>query len=318
MIKQIFVAFSLFIAILVNVAVASLLAEEPFATMNAVVGNAGVEWKFGCESPLPGDRELVSAHLEFALNRLTTTKNNSDARNRSLAWLSEYIQAGVFPYHEDYSAPHDRMPCFIDSQGVPCAVAHLMQKSDHSGLANKIATSYKHSTIEDMATSDLKKELIEWQEQSGLTVQELAVIQPTYEFVQAKKARLQFAAIMEKMDQVAAPIRKGDTNDISGEVAVDLQDEIRKFAVSFRNGNIDERAGGARSNEDVKPGRFGWTERDMNEFSKRIDNFAATLPADGCEKLRVLIQKLSYAATGKRNKEDSGVWRVRPSAGNEL
>jgi len=44
----------------------------PMSTMNAVVGDAGLKWKFGCAPTtdlmgLASEKERVTAHLEFAL-----------------------------------------------------------------------------------------------------------------------------------------------------------------------------------------------------------------------------------------------------------
>ena len=265
--------------------------------MNAVVGNAGL----GTQVDDIREQARVTAHLEFALDHLESSESNISAGNVSLISLSEYVQIGVFPRHEDPTAPQDRKPCFIDSLGTPCAVAYLMRASGHSSLADKIAANYKHSTIEEIVDGNLKEEFLEWQKLSGLTVAELALIQPTYEFEQADKARFRFVAILKRLDEVAISIRKGDASDVNDDVSIELQEEIRKFAITFRNGNIGEHDGGARSRKDVKIGRFGWTAEDMEQFQMRMHGFESTLPSEGCVKLRLLIEKLRHAATGKRN-----------------
>jgi len=278
-------------------------------TMNAVVGDEGLKWKFGC-APTDlimigrlSEKERVTAHLEFALDKLRRAATNepiSETRSKSLSALSEYISTGSFPRHEDATAKHRRLPCFIDSAGTPCAVAHLMQVSGHGDLAREINSRHRHSTI-DQIGRDMNVELISWQKtHSGLTLGELALIQPTYEFVQAEKARDQFKAIMKSLEEVATPIKQGTETDVSEEVSAKMQDAIREFAVTFRNGNISEHYGGSSFPEDVELGQFGWTERDMAAFKAKIDQFESGLHTDCCAKLAFLITKLRDAAAGKK------------------
>jgi len=275
-------------------------------TMNAVVGDAGLKWKFGCAPMtdlmgLASEKERVTAHLEFALDKLRRKTNEpiSETRSKSLSALSEYISTGSFPHHEDATAKDRRLPCFIDSTGIPCAVAHLMQVSGHGDLAREINSRHKHSTI-DQIGRDMNAKLVSWQTQSGLTVGELALIQPTYEFMQAEKARDQFKAIINSLEEVAIPIKQGIETDVSEEVSAKMQDAIREFAVTFRDGNISEDHGGGSFNKDVEPGHFGWTEGDMAAFKAKIDQFELDLHVECCAKLMLLIVKLRDAAAGKR------------------
>ncbi|CAB9502152.1 expressed unknown protein [Seminavis robusta] len=211
-----------------------------------------------------------------------------------------------------------------------------MQTSGHSTLADKIATEHKHSTIEDMVADDnIREELVEWRMQSGLTVDELVLIQPTYQYQfryesrQARSARRRFLAIIAKMQQLveelkaSAPEGAISYGDVPDAVVKDLEEDIRKFAFTFRNGNISKYYGGAASPYDVIPhwgwtliestGMFprtrrspmGWTVGDMKDFNKQIDAFEATLPSSGCEQVRMLVGKLRHAASGKRNPEHS-------------
>jgi hypothetical protein len=98
-------------------------------------------------------------------------------RAEGLKALKEYYEAGKFPQNYDY--PGARVPYFIDSNGTPCAVAHIMIESGHGSLANSIVETNNHIYLDQVEDS----RVIHWQEQSGFTWGELRLIQPSYEYV---------------------------------------------------------------------------------------------------------------------------------------
>ena len=139
------------------------------------------------------------------------------------------------------------------------------------------------------------------------------MIQPNYEFgdefyedVEADKARDMFKTIIESLEEEAARIRQCAEADVSDEFNTQMQEKIREFAVTFRNGNIVDYFDGPLSSADVQPGQFGWTISDMSitdmeAFKERIDQFeSSSLPDGDCKTLRLLIVKLRDAAAGER------------------
>lgn len=95
------------------------------------------------------------------------------ARVRHLDRLNVYWRTGRFPKNHD--APHP-VPVFIDGDGALCAVADLLIHDGHEGLARAIATRMKNFYLRDMVDHDLAR----WIAHSGLTLDELAWIQPSY------------------------------------------------------------------------------------------------------------------------------------------
>lgn len=88
--------------------------------------------------------------------------------------LHHYWRREQFP--RNFDQPYRRVPCFIDREGRVCAVAHLLIASGDSELALRIANQANNAYIGQMAFAELD----EWVAQSGLSLDELAMIQPTY------------------------------------------------------------------------------------------------------------------------------------------
>ncbi|MCH8331176.1 MAG: hypothetical protein IH946_07320, partial [Bacteroidetes bacterium] len=88
--------------------------------------------------------------------------------------LKEYWQAGEFPKNYDY--PGERRPCFIDKDRNICAVGYLVERSVNREFAETINSMFQYDYINSM---DLP-ELLEWTEEHGFTLEEVATIQPTY------------------------------------------------------------------------------------------------------------------------------------------
>lgn len=95
------------------------------------------------------------------------------ARNKNLDAFHEYILAGDFPLNYDVEG---RRPCFIDKDGGVCAVGNLLVQSGKSELAYYIASEYQYAFVKEIAVSGMA----EWQRTSGLSLEELALIQPSY------------------------------------------------------------------------------------------------------------------------------------------
>lgn len=89
--------------------------------------------------------------------------------------LDTYRLAGQFPinYHRE-----ERIPVFIDEHGTHCAVGYLMQKTGYENVAQRIAAADNYVWVKDIH----HEQLPEWQKASGLSVEELKLIQGAYDF----------------------------------------------------------------------------------------------------------------------------------------
>lgn len=95
------------------------------------------------------------------------------ARDRNLATLGEYIEAGVFPRNR--TIPGLR-PIFIDGDGSACAVGYLMLENGGAEVARAISARENYDYLPDITTPGAA----EWIARSGLTAEECAKIQPSY------------------------------------------------------------------------------------------------------------------------------------------
>ncbi|MEW5860628.1 MAG: DUF928 domain-containing protein [Cyanobacteriota bacterium] len=122
----------------------------------------------------------IRRHLRSVEHQLRTISSKiklkaiNPLRLRYLDLLHEYWVRGQFP--RNYSLPHQTTPCFIDRDGQMCAVAHLLIATGYSDLAYQIADQANNAYITEMAFPALNQ----WVAESGLTLSELALIQPVY------------------------------------------------------------------------------------------------------------------------------------------
>ncbi len=96
-----------------------------------------------------------------------------DARVQRLDHLHNYWKHEPIPRN---FGGQERSPRFIDRDGGKCAVAHLMIESGHKDTAMHVVQVANDAYINDMDFVELDQ----WAEASGLTRDELALIQPTY------------------------------------------------------------------------------------------------------------------------------------------
>ncbi|TWU04523.1 ankyrin repeat domain-containing protein [Stieleria varia] len=127
------------------------------------------------------DVALIQAHFSLVIERLETadvghlTSSQLAQRIANIQSLREYMIAGEFP--QNIFVP-GRRPVFIDPWGTHCAVGYLIATSGHSELANRINQEHQLDVLCDIKTRGLPQ----WQTASGLSVAELALIQPHYAF----------------------------------------------------------------------------------------------------------------------------------------
>lgn len=126
------------------------------------------------------DRFRIQRHLaavEAYLRAQPTERLPLAARRqrpRSLDALHAYWTAGVFPRNTAH--PGQRRPYFIDNKDRACAVAHLLRVSGHEKLAEHVDQRQHNAYVADMD----EPHLLEWAAEAGLTVADLALIQPGY------------------------------------------------------------------------------------------------------------------------------------------
>lgn len=103
-------------------------------------------------------------------------------RERHIEHLYEYVEARVFP---ENSYVEGRTPVFRDAKGTTCAVAYLMLRSGAGDLVDSIARSRNFIRVMEIQEGPA----LDWILSSGLTQEECALIQPTYEWREEEPVR---------------------------------------------------------------------------------------------------------------------------------
>lgn len=126
------------------------------------------------------DRARIQRHLGAVEADLRAADTDhlppalQQARRVNLDRLHAYRLAGEFPRNSEH--PGERVPYFIDDDGVLCAVGHLVAESGFADVAREIADSENNARLLTMRHPALPA----WIAASGLTADECARIQPTY------------------------------------------------------------------------------------------------------------------------------------------
>lgn len=150
-------------------------------TVNAVLGDESFVATFGiapdAATPEQFRLQLHLAYVERLLRQRdvqTLSKSQQQNRLRVIDLLSAYWQAGIFPTNRKYA--NERRPCFIDDEGRICAVGFLLAATRGLEAAKEINKSYQYEYVLNMQSEALNN----WAEEFGLTLEECAMIQPTY------------------------------------------------------------------------------------------------------------------------------------------
>ncbi|MCF2506049.1 hypothetical protein L0663_21815 [Dyadobacter sp. CY107] len=151
--------------------------------VNNIIGNVSFVEKFGFEPDENSDNALrVITHLEY-VERLLRKRDVSHLdkdlrtrRSRLLDFLRDYTKAGKFP--KNYDHVNERKSCFIDKDKNICAVGYLVEKTAGRAVAETINASHQYASIVDMDGQMIDR----WIKGSGLTKEECAMIQPTYNY----------------------------------------------------------------------------------------------------------------------------------------
>ena len=148
--------------------------------INPILKNKSFIEKSGIEPSSTTDEILrIQTHLEYVENLLRNTKTKGLSKTQQtnrvhlLDLLHTYWQAGIFPKNYDME---ERKPCFIDKDGAICAVGYLVEQTAGRDMAEYINTQYQYANIKDIHLAKLNK----WIKDSGLSLEECAMIQPNY------------------------------------------------------------------------------------------------------------------------------------------
>ena len=161
----------------------SNIQSSKFDAVNVLIGDLSFVEKYGTFPDHGVNENLrISTHLEYVENqlrqkgvkRLSSTQRK--ARLRNIELLQEYRLNGIFPKNYDY--PNQRKPCFIDKYERICAIGYLIEKTAGRKVAEAVNAKFQYRTIFEMKSADLET----WIYQSGISKNELAMIQPVYEF----------------------------------------------------------------------------------------------------------------------------------------
>ena len=170
---------------------AALAAGEGEATQasEATYESPGVNLVLGDESwfaatgTLPVDvdeQERVQTHLLWVEAKLRArpteglSQAQREARARNLDRLARYAAQGQFPHNDGH--PDARRPTFVDEDGNLCAVGFLMSQDLGREAAERVSAREKYAFVVQITSP----EVLGWQPSSGLTPEELAMIQPSY------------------------------------------------------------------------------------------------------------------------------------------
>jgi hypothetical protein len=127
------------------------------------------------------ERARVAQHIlraeAFALRRKVRLRPLQRlARQLLLRELAVYRKRGRFPKNHGLVEP---TPSFVDAEGSRCAVAHLLEASGEGALVQRIAHRRNHARVADLVD---EARLVAWLDVAGLSLEEAALIQPSYCF----------------------------------------------------------------------------------------------------------------------------------------
>uniref|UniRef100_A0A0G4IEA9 Uncharacterized protein n=1 Tax=Chromera velia CCMP2878 TaxID=1169474 RepID=A0A0G4IEA9_9ALVE len=155
--------------------------------INSVLGDASFLQKFG-RAPRAEDAEVlrIRTHLQYVTERLKKSPEDGSRlstdqlgkRQAMIKHLEAYTERGFFPRNTEMPK---RNPIFIDQEGRPCAVAFLMQKSENEAMAARVdALAHSQKVLQMASDERVKGDLSRFASDNGLTIDELAMIQPGY------------------------------------------------------------------------------------------------------------------------------------------
>jgi hypothetical protein len=182
------------------------------------------------EAEQPRIRRHLAAVEALLRARPTTGLTDAQRRNRlaRLDDLHAYWTRGEFPKNRDF--PDRLIPYFIDAEGVPCAMGHLVIESGHRAFAEEIRATRNNAYIAEIAAVDGR--LAAWGEVNGMTLEEAAMVQPGY-----GPPRLS-SVYQVRLDSLARPWALGPDDNNIGFVGAFYRDSAQwKHAASTFGGS---------------------------------------------------------------------------------
>ena len=125
------------------------------------------------------DDQRIQTHLQLVESTLRLREvpglatKQQEKRDHQLDVLKIYWQEGKFPRNTRHPV---RQPYFIDDFGTACAVGYLALQSGEAALVDKINHEDNYAYVREMDYP----ELLNWGSDNGLSLDELAWIQPGY------------------------------------------------------------------------------------------------------------------------------------------
>lgn len=126
------------------------------------------------------EREIVKLHLLNAIEllkentqQLTLSDHQLEQRNKNIEILTDYANRGLFPVNNIQA---DRTPVFLDGSGTHCAVGYLLKLDGEDKIIDFVTSNNNLIKILEIENEAFNS----WQESSGFTMNELALIQPSY------------------------------------------------------------------------------------------------------------------------------------------
>lgn len=181
------------------------------------------------------EQELIQLHLLNVVSYLESqpntgiTKKQSKNRANHISTLRKYAQTGEYPINNLTSF---RSPIFIDSRGVHCAVGYLIKESGLGEVAREIADQQLLAYLGDIKHPVLSS----WQAESGLSMFELALIQPTYGPpipVCASETPIEWISITTKNPSINRLFTDENAKSMYGISLVDalgMKQEVKRFS----------------------------------------------------------------------------------------
>jgi len=149
--------------------------RRPIQTINPHIGDESFVAAFGRLPTAHDDIALrVATHVGYVARRLRERASSDPRRAALLDALDAYVAAGRFPASE---TDHGLLPTFLDPSGVRCAVAHLVETTAGTAMMTALDRDHHNDYVADL-TADSR--FVAWASDSGLTLEELAWIQPSY------------------------------------------------------------------------------------------------------------------------------------------
>jgi hypothetical protein len=125
------------------------------------------------------DIERIQFHLLMVESKLRSQQishlsaNQQANRLRAIDILHNYALAKKFPINTDHKV---RQPYFIDKYGTYCAVGFLVKETGFDEISVAISKRQNYAYVKEIDSP----ELVKWSKDFGFSLEELALIQPSY------------------------------------------------------------------------------------------------------------------------------------------